>query len=141
MQDIEAGALRPACRTTGPRARRSRLRVPAPACPRRASPPATPTPAKRPAPTPTHPAGSLFHEPGFDSPPVPVEERLAVLQALANEVAGCRKCTELAETRTQTVFADGSPTARLMFVGEAPGADEDRIGRPFVGRAGSCSPT
>ena len=67
---------------------------------------------------------------------MPVEERLAVLQALADEVAGCRKCASLAETRTQTVFADGSPTARLMFVGEAPGADEDRIGRPFVGRAG-----
>ena len=67
---------------------------------------------------------------------MPVEERLAVLQALADEVAACRKCTLLAETRTQTVFADGSPSARLMFVGEAPGADEDRIGRPFVGRAG-----
>ena len=59
-----------------------------------------------------------------------------MLQALAAEVAGCRKCPHLAETRTQTVFADGSPTARLMFIGEAPGADEDRSGVPFVGRAG-----
>ena len=59
-----------------------------------------------------------------------------MLQALAAEVAGCRKCPHLAETRTQTVFADGSPTARLMFIGEAPGADEDRHGGPFVGRAG-----
>jgi DNA polymerase len=48
----------------------------------------------------------------------------------------CTKCSELAATRTQTVFADGSPTARLMFIGEAPGADEDRQGVPFVGRAG-----
>jgi DNA polymerase len=38
--------------------------------------------------------------------------------------------------RTQTVFGTGTPTARLMFVGEAPGADEDRTGQPFVGRAG-----
>ena len=49
---------------------------------------------------------------------------------------GLPEVRHLAETRTQTVFADGSPTARLMFIGEAPGADEDRIGRPFVGRAG-----
>ena len=59
-----------------------------------------------------------------------------MLQALAAEVSRCRKCPHLAETRTQTVFADGSPTARLMFIGEAPGADEDRQGVPFVGRAG-----
>ena len=47
-----------------------------------------------------------------------------------------RACPHLAATRTQTVFGDGSPTARLMFVGEAPGAEEDRTGEPFVGRAG-----
>jgi DNA polymerase len=51
------------------------------------------------------------------------------------EVAACRKCP-LCETRTQTVFADGSPEARILFVGEAPGADEDAQGVPFVGRAG-----
>ncbi len=42
----------------------------------------------------------------------------------------------LKRTATQLVFADGAPGSRVMFVGEAPGADEDRIGRPFVGRAG-----
>ena len=42
----------------------------------------------------------------------------------------------LKSTATQLVFADGAETAQVMFVGEAPGADEDRIGRPFVGRAG-----
>jgi len=42
----------------------------------------------------------------------------------------------LKATATQLVFADGAPGARIMFVGEAPGGDEDRIGRPFVGRAG-----
>ncbi len=50
-------------------------------------------------------------------------------------MASCRKCG-LAETRTQTVFSDGSPEARIFFVGEAPGADEDAQGVPFVGRAG-----
>jgi DNA polymerase len=50
-------------------------------------------------------------------------------------VSTCRQCG-LCETRTQTVFADGSPSARLLFVGEAPGRDEDLKGLPFVGRAG-----
>jgi DNA polymerase len=55
--------------------------------------------------------------------------------ALAALVAGFEGCT-LTQTATNTVFADGNPTARVMIIGEAPGADEDRIGRPFVGRAG-----
>jgi DNA polymerase len=50
-------------------------------------------------------------------------------------VAACTKCG-LAATRTQTVFARGNPAAQLCFVGEAPGADEDAQGLPFVGRAG-----
>lgn len=51
------------------------------------------------------------------------------------QVKGCRKCG-LCETRTQTVFGQGSPTARLVFVGEAPGFEEDRQGLAFVGKAG-----
>jgi uracil-DNA glycosylase len=58
------------------------------------------------------------------------------LAALAKKVAGCRRCMELAETRTQTVFGVGNPYSPLVFCGEAPGADEDRQGEPFVGRAG-----
>ena len=58
------------------------------------------------------------------------------LEGIAGEVAGCRLCQELAETRTQTVFGVGDPNAKILFVGEAPGADEDRMGEPFVGRAG-----
>jgi uracil-DNA glycosylase len=58
------------------------------------------------------------------------------LQILQHEVAGCTRCGELARTRTQTVFGVGNPNARLCFIGEAPGADEDRLGEPFVGRAG-----
>lgn len=54
---------------------------------------------------------------------------------LAALVAGFEGCP-LKRTATNTVFADGNPAAPVMFIGEAPGADEDRIGRPFVGRAG-----
>ena len=61
--------------------------------------------------------------------------RTESLPALAREVAACRKCP-LAATRTQTVFSDGSSVSRIMFIGEAPGADEDAQGVPFVGRAG-----
>jgi DNA polymerase len=50
-------------------------------------------------------------------------------------VSTCTKCT-LSSTRTQTVFSRGNPEAKLCFVGEAPGADEDEQGLPFVGRAG-----
>ena len=57
------------------------------------------------------------------------------LQSLAKEVSSCVTC-RLCKTRKQTVFADGSPAARIMFIGEAPGADEDAQGVPFVGRAG-----
>ena len=54
---------------------------------------------------------------------------------LRAEVAGCTRC-ELHRTRTQTVFGTGSEQARWLVIGEAPGADEDRQGEPFVGRAG-----
>ncbi|MBV6418590.1 MAG: Type-4 uracil-DNA glycosylase [Steroidobacteraceae bacterium] len=56
-------------------------------------------------------------------------------EALRSEVAVCVKC-RLCETRTQTVFGVGDPHARWLIVGEAPGAEEDRRGEPFVGRAG-----
>jgi DNA polymerase len=59
----------------------------------------------------------------------------ADLQSLRTAVAGCTECG-LCRTRTQTVFADGSPKLRLMFVGEAPGESEDLQGVPFVGKAG-----
>jgi DNA polymerase len=57
------------------------------------------------------------------------------VQALAALVAGFDGCP-LKRTATNTVFIDGNPAAPVMIIGEAPGADEDRIGRPFVGRAG-----
>lgn len=64
------------------------------------------------------------------------EERTRTLALLRQQVADCTRCTELAACRTQTVFGSGSPDARLCFFGEAPGADEDASGEPFVGPAG-----
>ncbi len=58
------------------------------------------------------------------------------MEIIRREVAPCTRCQELAATRTQTVFGVGNPAARLVFIGEAPGADEDLKGEPFVGRAG-----
>lgn len=72
----------------------------------------------------------------YETPVIEPSERPALLQVIADEVAACTRCPHLAATRTQTVFQSGTPSARLMFVGEAPGADEDRLGEPFVGRAG-----
>ena len=57
------------------------------------------------------------------------------MQTLRDDLGDCVRC-KLHRTRTQIVFGSGSPNADLMFVGEAPGADEDRQGLPFVGRAG-----
>lgn len=86
--------------------------------------------------TETIPAGSV---------PEPVEspvdvtavssDGIATLAELAKTVAGCTRCA-LHQSRKQTVFGVGNPHARLMFIGEAPGADEDAKGEPFVGRAG-----
>jgi DNA polymerase len=62
-------------------------------------------------------------------------EAAGELEKLADEVNRCRKC-ELGSLRTNAVPGEGNPNARILFVGEAPGADEDAQGRPFVGRAG-----
>ena len=58
------------------------------------------------------------------------------LDVVCQEVAQCTACDELAATRNKNVFGVGNPNAKLVFYGEAPGADEDRQGEPFVGRAG-----
>lgn len=94
-------------------------------------------------PIPEEPAvvASLFEEPApAPPPPRPVltleEKRLALHTLNTTQVVGCTRCAELARTRTQTVFGNGDPGAELMFIGEAPGADEDAQGEPFVGAAG-----
>jgi uracil-DNA glycosylase family 4 len=69
------------------------------------------------------------------APEVPLAERAAALQIIREDIGECTRCA-LHKGRNKLVFGDGSPTARLMFVGEGPGADEDAQGIPFVGRAG-----
>jgi len=66
---------------------------------------------------------------------VPAMDRAAALQMIRDEIGDCTRCA-LHKGRNKIVFADGDPNARLMFVGEGPGADEDAQGLPFVGRAG-----
>jgi uracil-DNA glycosylase len=66
---------------------------------------------------------------------VAATDRAAALQMIRDEIGDCTRCA-LHKGRNKLVFADGDPNARLMFVGEGPGADEDAQGLPFVGRAG-----
>ena len=71
-----------------------------------------------------------------DTPPMPFDpEEKMTLEALSEAVAGCTRC-QLGHSRTNLVFGVGNPNADLVFVGEAPGRDEDSQGIPFVGRAG-----
>jgi DNA polymerase len=67
---------------------------------------------------------------------VPSAQREAALRAIQQEIGDCTRCPLAYAGRRKIVFGDGSPTARLMFVGEGPGADEDAQGLPFVGKAG-----
>ena len=97
------------------------------------------------------PAGRLhdkLSQPGLDSQRVGaadlrpysnslgVQSRIDRLQQLQEQVTQCQRCPQLASCRSKTVFGEGIPTPRLVFLGEAPGADEDRQGQPFVGAAG-----
>jgi uracil-DNA glycosylase len=68
--------------------------------------------------------------------PTSLSDRQNLLETLNTEVRSCTLCRDLACTRKQTVFGVGSAKPRVAFFGEAPGADEDRQGEPFVGRAG-----
>ncbi len=65
----------------------------------------------------------------------PAAGRAAALELIREEIGDCTRCA-LHQGRNKIVFGDGSPNARLMFVGEGPGADEDAQGVPFVGKAG-----
>jgi len=80
------------------------------------------------------PAGtSLFGD--LAAPPVEEKYGHETLDDIRAEMGDCQRC-KLWKTRTQLVFGEGNAKAELMFIGEAPGADEDLTGRPFVGRAG-----
>lgn len=65
-----------------------------------------------------------------------MQDKASALARLRTEALACVRCPHLVASRKQVVFGVGSAEATLMFVGEAPGADEDRLGEPFVGRAG-----
>lgn len=71
-----------------------------------------------------------------DLPVLSAEEMRREWGQLESEVAACQRCPALAKTRQQTVFGEGNRSPRVVLFGEAPGADEDRTGRPFVGAAG-----
>ena len=130
------------------------------ATPQPALPKATPAPFQRstiPTPAPPAPAASAapfadvaqpnemapmggLLAPPIDAPfatPVlpPAEKRVRLEQLDLMEVKGCTRC-RLCQTRRNTVFGDGDPDARIFFIGEGPGENEDLQGRPFVGRAG-----
>jgi uracil-DNA glycosylase family 4 len=91
-----------------------------------------------------NPAKPTSGSPRSEAPPGPAtspldaegERRLKRLQELEARVRQCTRCPELVRSRTQTVFGVGNPQAQLCFVGEAPGAEEDAQGEPFVGPAG-----
>ena len=99
--------------------------------------PRSPVPASgAPASVPTSPADPALVAAGPEAPPASPGDIAGMdLATLRAEVAACTRC-ELAASRTQTVFGVGKPRARCMLIGEAPGAEEDRRGEPFVGRAG-----
>lgn len=71
----------------------------------------------------------------MDKAVMPTRTDRPTLAEIREEMGDCQRC-KLGRTRTNLVFGEGSPQARLMFVGEAPGAEEDLQGRPFVGEAG-----
>lgn len=114
---VDAGPREPTAPTAGPSTRQAG--------------PTRPTVVGRAPATATVPISSAHTRPGADA--LAAAERLRVLDE--TQVKGCRKCA-LSEKRTQTVFGQGHPAPRLVFVGEGPGYDEDKQGLAFVGAAG-----
>ena len=97
----------------------------------------TAVPAPKPSPP---PAESALPLPGQtvpeQKPPLGPQAKAAAFAALRERALACVKCPNLASSRKTVVFGVGTMDAQLMFVGEAPGADEDEQGEPFVGKAG-----
>lgn len=110
--------------------------------PSRRSTDSPPSPVARPAAVPS--SGSLFgagvgeddSRGSYPGEPFPVDQRQAQLDQINSEVSVCTRCETLSSCRRNTVFGEGHVAPRVVFFGEGPGADEDRTGRPFVGRAG-----
>jgi len=99
-----------------------------PTQPDNTAPEETAIPPRKPA------SAALSHIPA-QAEPVPPEQHFAALKLIREEIGDCTRC-KLSQGRNKIVFGDGDPNARLMFVGEGPGADEDAQGLPFVGRGG-----
>jgi len=114
-------------------AQRGTRRVPMPV-PTAAPPAAAAAPTRRP-PAPK-PVAAPQGDPRTASPTAPLAAAAPDLASLQSTVAACEACG-LCRTRTQTVFSDGTGSARVLFIGEAPGQDEDEQGVPFVGRSGA----
>lgn len=136
--DVQAGARWLAQYLPSPAAAESPPPAAAAVPPPAAAAPATPNAAP---PNATPPASAA--PPAAENTPqksyplaLPLAERQTQLQQMAAQVAACTRCAELVASRRQTVFGEGSAEARVVFFGEAPGAEEDQQGRPFVGRAG-----
>ncbi len=72
----------------------------------------------------------------WNAPPTAIQDRQEVFDSLNAQVMACRKCEEIVCRRQRTVFGAGAINARVVMFGEAPGADEDRVGEPFIGAAG-----
>ena len=122
-----------ALQTAGP-ATRPVATAPAPNAARSASPPGINAP--RPASQTLETAVPSLREPPSSARPASGPAKAQTLAELRERALLCGKCAHLVSTRTQVVFGVGNIDAELMFVGEAPGADEDAQGEPFVGAAG-----
>ena len=148
-EDVEA---RPEASKPDPESAKGRIPAPTSSDARSEPSPTQASASKSPAKTEkAEPAADLFGgviEPGqpaatkagglppFAESPPPRGLRIEMLRVLDDtQVKGCTRC-DLHKTRTNTVFGEGDPEARLMFVGEGPGENEDESGRPFVGKAG-----
>ena len=131
----EAGSKQRGSRAALQRLATARTKLPAPVV-KTAAAPAQAAPALAPKPVALRAATPIAIAPPTDVFPTSGDSRQARIEQLREAVAPCVKCPQLARTRTQTVFGVGNIDARIMFVGEAPGADEDLQGEPFVGKAG-----
>ena len=136
--DLTTGSLRKLSENgSNLRGSRESLRRLAAARPQPAPPSPAPLPAHKATPAPkATPASAPPPQPPGEVFPTTGATKLERIEQLRAAVAPCAKCPQLARTRTQTVFGVGNIDATIMFVGEAPGADEDLAGEPFVGKAG-----
>jgi len=138
LESLQRAGVQQLGRVPPPIAKLAAAAVSAPA----AAPPIAPPRAAPQTPMPRRPAApapslhSLLTQPYPADLPESAADRQRLLDEVNEQVRPCLLCRDLASGRKQTVFGVGNPNPRVAFFGEAPGADEDRLGEPFVGRAG-----